>query len=211
MWRPASYILSASRQVCWYCESGERSLPFQRNSARRLPSVLLSSCYQNNRRRNLQFNWHLHEDHCNQVDTLHIPTCTDRAKAMMGKHTMLIAHIRKVCPSTLWLHCRGRPSAKNIPDDVLSVLNDAVKLLNFIKVWPLNSRLYTMLCNEMGGKFKALLLLKCIGWSLWAATRISSVFWRQPVSFGLQSVWRGLAITYLAYIFSVLNEQNLSL
>ncbi|MBN3305968.1 ZBED5 protein, partial [Amia calva] len=31
--------------------------------------------------------------------------CSDGAKSMMGKHTGLIAHIRKVCPSILWLHC----------------------------------------------------------------------------------------------------------
>ena len=44
--------------------------------------------------------------------------CTDGAKSMTGKHTGLIAHIRRVCPSISWLHCsihREALAAKNMP------------------------------------------------------------------------------------------------
>jgi len=76
-------------------------------------------------------------------------------KSMAGKHTGLIAHIRKVCPSL---------AAKNMPADLLAVLNDAVKLVNFIKARPLNSTLFTLLCNEMGREHKALLLHAEVRW-----------------------------------------------
>ena len=48
--------------------------------------------------------------------------------------------------------------AKNMPAYLLAVLNDAVKLVNYIEARPLNSRLFTLLCNEMGSEHKALLL-----------------------------------------------------
>ncbi len=93
--------------------------------------------------------------------------CTDGAKSMTGKHTGLIAHIRRVCLSISWLHCsihREALAAKNMPDDLHAVLNDAVKLVNFIKARPLNSRIFTLLCNEMGSEHKSLLLHTEVRW-----------------------------------------------
>lgn len=102
----------------------------------------------------------------NGIDWTHcVGICTDGAKAMPRKHTGLVVHIRKVCPTILWLHCsvhREALAAKNMPGDLL--LNDAVKLVNFIKARPLKSRLYALLCNEMGSKHKALLLHTEVHW-----------------------------------------------
>ena len=86
---------------------------------------------------------------------------------MMGKHTGLIAHIRRVCPSISWLHCsvhREALAAQNMPADLLGVLSDTVKLVNFIKACPLNSRIFTVLCNEMGSEHKSLLLHTEVHW-----------------------------------------------
>ena len=93
--------------------------------------------------------------------------CTDGGRSMTGKHTGLIAHIKRVCPSISWLHCsihREALAAKNMPADLLAVLNDAVKLVNFIKARPLNSRMFTLLCNEMGSEHKSLLLHTEVRW-----------------------------------------------
>lgn len=90
-----------------------------------------------------------------------VGNCSDGAKSMTGKHTGLIAHSRKVCPPIQWLHCidhREALAAKNMPADLLSLLYAAVKLVNFIKARPLNSRVFTLLCNEMGSEHNALLL-----------------------------------------------------
>ena len=92
----------------------------------------------------------------NGIDWTHcVGICTDGAKSMTGKHTGLIAHTRKVCPTI---------AAKSMPADLLAVLNDAVKLVNFIKSRPLNSRLFTLLCNEMGSEHKAPLLHTEVRW-----------------------------------------------
>jgi len=151
--------------------------------------------------------------------------CTDGAKSMTGKHTWLIAHIKKVCPSILWLHCsvhREALAAKNMPADLLSVLNDAVKLVNFIKACPLNSRLFTLLCNEMGSEHKALLLHTEVRW-LSRGKVLTRLFelrhelqqFFEDNPFHLASNLHDkdflLKLAYLADIFSVLNELNLSL
>ena len=71
-----------------------------------------------------------------------------RGKINDGKNTGLIAHIRRVCPSISWLQCsnhREALAAKNMPADLLEVLNDTVKLVNFIEACPLNSRIFTLM------------------------------------------------------------------
>lgn len=47
---------------------------------------------------------------------------------------------------------------KKIPDDLKSVLNSAVKTVNFIKARPMNDRLFHVLCEEMGSEHVQLLL-----------------------------------------------------
>lgn len=41
---------------------------------------------------------------------------------------------------------------KKIPDDLKSVLESAVKTMNFIKARPMNPHLCHLLCEDMGSK-----------------------------------------------------------
>ena len=151
--------------------------------------------------------------------------CTDVAKWMTGKHTGLLAHIRKVSPSVLWLHCsihREALAAENMPADLLSVLNDSLKLVNFIKARPLNSRVFTVLCNEMGSQHKALLLHTEVRWlsrgkvltRLFELRHELQQFFEDnpfPLASKLHNEDFLQKLASLADIFSVLNELNLGL
>lgn len=133
--------------------------------------------------------------------------CTDEAKLMRWKHTGLIAHIRKICPSIHWLHYsvhREALAAKNMPVDLPAVL--------------LNSILFTLLCNEMGSEHKALLLHTEVRWLSRGKvlTRLSEL--RHELLRTIRFIWLSVCMTktfwrlaYLVDIFSVLNELNLSL
>ena len=54
--------------------------------------------------------------------------------------------------------------AKTLPDDGKSVLDRAVKLVNFIKVRSLKSRIFKNLCKEMGAEHTGLLLHSEVRW-----------------------------------------------
>lgn len=91
-----------------------------------------------------------------------IGLCRDGAKAKSGKLTGLAAKIKKVAPECRSTHCvihREALAAKGMPENLTSVLSDAVKVINFIRARALNSRLFSLVCEDMGGKFK---LFSCI-------------------------------------------------
>jgi len=67
---------------------------------------------------------------------------------MSGKFTGLIAQIRKIIPSVTWHHCcihREAIVSKKIPIQLKIVLDEAVKIVNFIKAKSLNSRMFEQL------------------------------------------------------------------
>jgi len=55
-------------------------------------------------------------------------------------------------------------ASKNMPRSIKLVLDSAVKIVNLIKARRLNSRLFTVLCNEMGNTHKSLLLHTKVRW-----------------------------------------------
>ncbi len=79
--------------------------------------------------------------------------CTDGAQAMTGRERGLAARVQQVAPLVKWTHCmvhREALAAKKMPVLFDSVLNQSVKMINLIKSRPLNSRLFGVLCQEMG-------------------------------------------------------------
>lgn len=92
---------------------------------------------------------------------------TDGAKAMSGVHTGLIAKVRSVAPFVKWTHCsihREALAVKGLGESLKQTLDDAVKIVNFIKSRPKNSRLFGVLCDEMGSEHKQLLLHCEVRW-----------------------------------------------
>ncbi len=62
--------------------------------------------------------------------------CSDGAKSMTGHHSGLISRVKEVAPRAVWTHCtihRQALAAKKMPNDLRSVLDEAVKIVNLIK------------------------------------------------------------------------------
>ncbi|XP_050535830.1 zinc finger BED domain-containing protein 5-like [Daktulosphaira vitifoliae] len=153
-----------------------------------------------------------------------IGLCTDGARAMCGKNSSVVTRMLEVSPNASWTHCnihREVLVSKNLPDNLKIVLNTSVKIVNFIKTRPLQSRLFERLCEEMGSSHKSLLLHTDVRWLSRGKVLTRLVELREEVALFLKektdlakSLHNEdfiLKLTYLADIFSKLNELNLYL
>ncbi|KAJ8394211.1 hypothetical protein AAFF_G00047940 [Aldrovandia affinis] len=74
--------------------------------------------------------------------------CTDGAASMTGQHRGLLSRIRRVNPDIETMHCiihREALASKHMSPELHEVLNDSVKVINFIKSRPINSRVFQTL------------------------------------------------------------------
>ena len=97
---------------------------------------------------------------CNSV-------CTDGAAAMTGNAKGFISRIRAQNPHVRTTHCflhREALVAKTLPKELSDVLDGAVGIVNFIKARPLKSRLFSILCDEMGAEHQSLLFHTAVRW-----------------------------------------------
>ena len=96
-----------------------------------------------------------------------VNVCTNGAASMIGKSKGFVSKVKQTNPDVhitcCFLH-REALMAKALPDELKEVLDIAVKLVNFIKTSPLKSRLFEILCKEMGADHKDLLLQTKVRW-----------------------------------------------
>ncbi|KRX25684.1 Zinc finger BED domain-containing protein 5 [Trichinella nelsoni] len=93
--------------------------------------------------------------------------CMGGARAMCCKNSGVVTRVLNQSPNASWTHCsihREVLALKTISDDLKNVLNTAVKIINFIKSKPLQSRLFEKLCKEMGSCHKSLLFHSEVRW-----------------------------------------------
>lgn len=162
----------------------------------------------------------------NSIDwTRCVGICTDGAKSMTGCYAGFVAKAKSLAPKASWTHCcihRQALVSKRMPDGLKSVLDDAVKIINFIKARPSNSRIFAVLCEEMGSIYKCLLSHTEVRW-LSRGRSISRLYeLKNEVYVFLTShafhkakcmeddIWLQ-TLAYLADIFSKINSLNLSL
>ena len=72
---------------------------------------------------------------------------------MSGHKSGVAERVREVSSNWVWFHCsihKEAPAAKNMPNELSDVLQTVVQIVSLIKHRPLNSRLFTSLCDEMG-------------------------------------------------------------
>ena len=149
---------------------------------------------------------------------------TDGATAMTGKLRGLVSRVQSIVPQVKATHCcihREQLAVKHMPTCLKTVLEEAVKIVNFIKGKALNTRLFTALCEEMGSEHTKLLYHTEIRW-LTRGKVLSRLFeLREEVQIFLyerhdlynrmhDTQWL-TKLAYLSDIFSTLNGLNLSL
>nr|XP_025038552.1 zinc finger BED domain-containing protein 5-like [Pelodiscus sinensis]XP_025038553.1 zinc finger BED domain-containing protein 5-like [Pelodiscus sinensis] len=82
---------------------------------------------------------------------------TDGACAVTGQHCGVITHIKSVVPYATSIHTEAL-ATKKIPVDLKSILYESVTVVIYIQDRPLNSRVFEVLCDEMGSDHRQLLL-----------------------------------------------------
>jgi zinc finger BED domain-containing protein 5/7/8/9 len=96
-----------------------------------------------------------------------VDLCTDGAAAMTGRQKGFVRRVQQVARHITSTHCilhREALAAKRIPPALKAVLDEATKVVNFIKSRPLQSRVFKILCEEMGAAHTALLLHTEVRW-----------------------------------------------
>ena len=93
--------------------------------------------------------------------------CTDGARAMSGRQSGVVTRVQAVAPDATWIHCsihREALAVKGMSASLKNVLDTTVKMVNFVKARPLNSRIFSALCSEMGSDHETLLLHTEVRW-----------------------------------------------
>lgn len=96
-----------------------------------------------------------------------IDICTDVAKAMVGKTAGVVSRIKELTNNCSNSHCilhRQVLAIKNMPIPLKNVLDEAVKIINFVKSRPLSTRLFTILYEDMRSMHKSLLYHTEVRW-----------------------------------------------
>ena len=151
-----------------------------------------------------------------------ISICTDGAAAMVGRYKGFVSRIREKQRDIIVTHCflhRETLVVKTLPADLASTLNTVVSIVNFVKTKPLKSRMFAILCEEMGADRTNLLLHIEIRWlsrgkvlaRVYALRNELIVFLtneqRDEAKLVINDDWWA-RVAYLADIFQHLNELN---
>ncbi|XP_058261614.1 zinc finger BED domain-containing protein 5-like isoform X2 [Hemibagrus wyckioides] len=150
---------------------------------------------------------------------------TDGARAMVGHRNGVAARVKTVAPLMSSVHCslhREALATKKMPTDLRCVLDEAVKIVNFIKTRPLQSRLFRLLCEEMGSDHVQLLLHTEVRWlsrgrgltRFFESRNEVGIFLSDsnfPLSDRLSDFEWFAKLSYLSDIYNHLNGVNLSL
>ena len=90
-----------------------------------------------------------------------ISICTDGAAAMVGQNKALVNRVKERNQNVIFTHCflhRETFVFKTLAADLVLVLNDVVSMVNFVKMRPVKSCLFALLCDEMGTEHAILML-----------------------------------------------------
>jgi hypothetical protein len=93
--------------------------------------------------------------------------CTDGAVALTGHKKGFQAEVQQTGTHVNFIHCiihREALASRDLEPKLHSVLQQVVKVVNFVKARPLKSRLFAVLCEEIQEDHKSLLLHSKVRW-----------------------------------------------
>ena len=79
----------------------------------------------------------------------------------------MVTRVYSVAPDATWVDCSihlEALAAKGMPDSLKDILDTTVKMVNFVKARPLNSRVLSALRNDMGSDHVMLLQHTEVRW-----------------------------------------------
>ena len=150
--------------------------------------------------------------------------CTDGAPAMLGSKSGFASRVKAISPSVTLTHCmihRQALASRTLPSDLQAILDNAIKIVNYIKSMPVNSRLFKELCKDLDSEHQVLLFYTKVRW-LSKGNVLNRVFelrhelkmfldmQEKESIFFSDPLWEP-RLAYLADIFDQLNKLNLKL
>ena len=78
--------------------------------------------------------------------------CTDGAAAMVGRTQGFVSRVKEKNPDVIITHCflhREALVAKTLPSDLVPVLDDVVRMVNFVKSQAVKTHIYAALCEKI--------------------------------------------------------------
>ena len=110
----------------------------------------------------------------NQFFTIHgihrsncINVCVDGVSAMMGADNGFVAWVKRQNPARQITHyCIHRKALmiKLLTPELSETMSDCIEIVNLIKAKALDSRIFSILCDEMGSEHQSLLLYTSVRW-----------------------------------------------
>ncbi|XP_055514509.1 protein FAM200C-like [Leucoraja erinacea] len=96
-----------------------------------------------------------------------VGVCTDGAPSMVGCRSGFKAFVKDVTPHVSFTHHmihRHALAMKTLPHGLREVLSDVVKIVNHIRGSATNSRIFKVMCEEMGADFTVLIFHTEVRW-----------------------------------------------
>ena len=92
---------------------------------------------------------------------------SDGAPAMLGCRSGFLTRIRQLNPNIKILHCmiyRHALASRTMPQELMHIVGDVVKMVNFIKSSTLNTRIFKLLCQEFDSEYETVLFHTEVRW-----------------------------------------------
>lgn len=150
--------------------------------------------------------------------------CTDGAPAMLGSKSGFVSRVKAIAPGVTVTHCmihRQALASRTLPRELQAILDSAIKIVNYVKSMPVNTRLFRELCKDLDSEHQLLLFYTKVRW-LSKGNVLNRVFeLREELKMFLDMqdketiffndpLWEP-RLAYLTDIFDQLNKLNLKL